>query len=101
MDITCENCQSKFKIPDETIPRGKTATLPCPKCKNTISIKAPETINAATEDDADSVAEEYGFEEDGYDRSEKPLSEPSLNIYTASIFILKTCTQANGQEPCF
>jgi predicted Zn finger-like uncharacterized protein len=73
MDITCENCQSKFKIPDETIPRGKTATLPCPKCKNTISIKAPETINAATEDDADSVTEEYGFEEDGYDRSEKPF----------------------------
>ena len=73
MDITCENCRSKFKIPDETIPRGKSATLPCPKCKKIISVKAPETINAATDGEVDSVAEEFSFEEDGYDSSEKPF----------------------------
>ncbi len=73
MDIICENCQSKFKIPDETIPRGKSATLPCPKCKKIISVKAPETINAATDGEVDSVAEEFSFEEDGYDSSEKPF----------------------------
>jgi predicted Zn finger-like uncharacterized protein len=73
MDIICENCQSKFKIPDESIPRGKTATLPCPKCRKTISIKAPETIEAATGGEADGVAAEFGFEEDGYDSSEKPF----------------------------
>ena len=73
MDIICENCQSKFKIPDESIPRGKTATLPCPKCRKTISIKASETINAATGGEADSVAVEFGFEEDAYENSEKPF----------------------------
>lgn len=73
MDIICENCRSKFKIPDESIPRGKTATLPCPKCKKTISIKAPEAINAETGDEADSVAAEFSFEEDGYETSEKPF----------------------------
>ena len=73
MDIICENCQSKFKIPDESIPRGKTATLPCPKCKNKISIKAPEANNAAAADGEDGVAAEFGFEEDGYETSEKPF----------------------------
>ena len=73
MDIICENCSSKFKIPDETIPRGKTATLPCPKCKKTISIKAPEATSAAMDDEADNMAADYGFEEDGYEDSEKPF----------------------------
>ena len=73
MDITCENCQSKFKIPDETIPRGKSATLPCPKCKKTISIKASEATNAATDGEVDSVAAEFDFEEDGFETSEKPF----------------------------
>jgi len=73
MDIICENCQSKFKIPDESIPRGKTATLPCPKCKKTISIKAPETTNVDTDLEADNVTEDFGFEEDDYDNSEKPF----------------------------
>lgn len=73
MDIICENCHSKFKIPDESIPRGKTAKLPCPKCKKTISIKAPETIDAATGDDADNVTSEFDFEEDDYESSEKPF----------------------------
>ncbi|HHE75155.1 MAG: hypothetical protein DRH90_05575 [Deltaproteobacteria bacterium] len=73
MDITCENCQSKFKIPDETIPRGKSATLPCPKCKKTISIKALEATNAATDGEVDSVAAEFSFEEDDFETSEKPF----------------------------
>ena len=73
MDITCENCQSKFKIPDETIPRGKSATLPCPKCKKTISIKASEATNAATDGEVDSVAAEFSFEEDDFETSEKPF----------------------------
>ena len=73
MDITCENCQSKFKIPDETIPRGKSATLPCPKCKKTISIKASEATNAETDGEVDSMAAEFSFEEDGFETSEKPF----------------------------
>lgn len=73
MDITCENCQSKFKIPDETIPRGKSATLPCPKCKKTISIKASEVTNAATDGEVDSVVAEFSFEEDDFETSEKPF----------------------------
>ena len=38
MDIICHNCQSKFRIADDKIPSGKTATFPCPKCKSKISL---------------------------------------------------------------
>ena len=38
MNIICDNCQSKFKIPDEKIPSGRRTTVPCPKCKGKISL---------------------------------------------------------------
>jgi predicted Zn finger-like uncharacterized protein len=38
MNIICQNCQSKFKIPDEKIPTGKRTTVSCPKCKGKISL---------------------------------------------------------------
>jgi predicted Zn finger-like uncharacterized protein len=38
MDIICNNCSSKFRIPDEKIPAGRITTLPCPKCKTRISL---------------------------------------------------------------
>ena len=72
MEITCESCQSKFKIQDGKIPPGKTAVLNCPKCKNKISVtaeKAPfETDGIKTEKTIyDEVAS------DNYDASEKPF----------------------------
>ena len=42
MNIICDNCQSKFKIPDEKIPSGRRTTVPCPKCKGKISL-GPKT----------------------------------------------------------
>ena len=38
MDITCNNCASKFRIADEKIPAGRVTNIPCPKCKVRISI---------------------------------------------------------------
>jgi len=38
MDITCNNCSGKFRIPDEKIPSGRVSTIPCPKCKARISL---------------------------------------------------------------
>ena len=34
MEIVCQNCQSKFNLPDQKIPADRSASLPCPKCKN-------------------------------------------------------------------
>jgi CheY-like chemotaxis protein len=38
MDIVCQHCSSKFKLPDGKIPAGKTVSLPCPKCKSKIEV---------------------------------------------------------------
>lgn len=50
MDITCDKCQSKFKIADEKIPKGKTVTLRCPKCETRISVNSPLPDAAAQTD---------------------------------------------------
>ncbi len=70
MDIACEHCKSKFKVPDEKFPPGKVASFPCPKCKQKI------TVGAAKKPDPDpqgasSPAEDAPTED--YDASDKPF----------------------------
>ena len=67
MDILCQTCSSKFRIPDEKIPAGRVTHLPCPKCKVRITIDTPQEAG----EDA------HGFEESndssGYDATDKPF----------------------------
>jgi predicted Zn finger-like uncharacterized protein len=67
MDIICNNCSSKFRIPDEKIPANRVSNISCPKCKARISLN-PEKKTPG------SVA---GFEESddngSYDASDKPF----------------------------
>jgi predicted Zn finger-like uncharacterized protein len=46
MDVTCSSCQSSFKLPDDKIPPGRSATLTCPKCKNKINVNGAAGHNA-------------------------------------------------------
>ncbi|ETR74095.1 MAG: response regulator receiver protein [Candidatus Magnetoglobus multicellularis str. Araruama] len=39
MQITCDECQGKFRIADEKIPENKSITILCPKCKKKIRVK--------------------------------------------------------------
>ncbi len=75
MEIVCQNCQSKFKIADEKLPSGTTASLKCPKCKTRMTITIPKAVSEAKGDDFDDF---FGFDEsdgDGetYDAKEKPF----------------------------
>ena len=80
MEISCESCQSKFKIPDEKLPAGKAATLTCPKCKQKIVV-APAASSAPPPASTPSPASEpesgsHGFDEDhteDYDATDKPF----------------------------
>ena len=70
MDIVCKQCKSRFKIPDEKIPKNQIFTLSCPKCKSKISI---DTRPSAT---AEPVTEKTIIDEvdsGTYDASEKPF----------------------------
>lgn len=38
MEVTCEQCKTRFNIPDDKVPKDKVIKLNCPKCKGKISI---------------------------------------------------------------
>ena len=40
MNVTCHNCNTKFKIPDQMIPIDKISIFKCPKCKQKIEVPA-------------------------------------------------------------
>ena len=92
MNVVCNDCQSKFRIPDEKIPPGKTASFACPKCKSKITVglndkrddvgqvtAGDETINALKDvlygNDSGSVDGEKDLSDIiyQYDASEKPF----------------------------
>lgn len=75
MDITCESCQSKFRIADEKLPKDKTAFLKCPKCEHRISVPpAGQTEDGVGPTDFEEDFFSFDEEEsEGYDASEKPF----------------------------
>jgi len=67
MDVTCNNCKSKFRISDEKIPRGRLSTVPCPKCKTRIS------LDPAKKSARSVPAEEESNRSENLDYAEKPF----------------------------
>jgi predicted Zn finger-like uncharacterized protein len=67
MDITCDNCSSKFRIADEKIPDGRVTTVACPKCKTRIPLDP--TKKSAGNGDALAQA----IDNDAYDVTDRPF----------------------------
>ena len=67
MDITCNTCLGKFRVPDEKIPHGRVSTVPCPKCKTRIS------IDPAKKPDPAAAAQLEPSQGDDFDFNEKPF----------------------------
>ena len=40
MNIICTKCQSQFKIADDKIPPGRSASFSCPKCRTRITVSS-------------------------------------------------------------
>jgi predicted Zn finger-like uncharacterized protein len=38
MEVTCEQCKSRFNIPDDKVPKDKALKINCPKCKGKITL---------------------------------------------------------------
>jgi len=79
MDITCDICKSKFRVPEEKIPAGLDS-IPCPKCKNRIVLVAGQKnieLNLKKEPAGHSDSDNLTFDEvplsDSYDASDKPF----------------------------
>ncbi|MCD4778319.1 MAG: zinc-ribbon domain-containing protein [Desulfobacterales bacterium] len=92
MEVICKQCQSKFKIPNEKIPKGRVFSLTCPKCNNKISIDtrpaaspSPEKTQAVTAKPKPGQ-EKTIFDEvvsGTYNASEKPFDFVEEGVETA------------------
>ncbi|MBU4208796.1 MAG: zinc-ribbon domain-containing protein [Proteobacteria bacterium] len=90
MNIVCKQCQGKFKIPDEKLPKDQTFSLTCPNCKNKISIDTRSKIDSSSKDlkqeSAKTETEKTIFDEvvsGAYDASEKPFDFVEEGVETA------------------
>jgi uncharacterized protein YbaR (Trm112 family) len=85
MDIVCQKCKSKFKIPEEKLPEGKIINIPCPKCKGNISIdrrKAP--IKSQADIDKDSSGLDLNEKKVLDTKAEPAPSEPDHEMESES-----------------
>ena len=83
MNIVCDQCQGKFKIPDEKLPKGQIFSLNCPNCKNKISIDTRSKIDSSR---PKTGTEKTIFDEvvsGAYDASQKPFDFVEEGIETA------------------
>jgi CheY-like chemotaxis protein len=39
MEIICQRCEGRFKIPDDRIPAGRQISIKCPKCQGKIEVQ--------------------------------------------------------------
>jgi len=85
MDVTCEKCEGKFKIPDEKLPKGQIFSISCPKCKNKISIdtrpKAPPPPSKPAPKKEKTLADDVAA--GSYDAEEKPFDFLEEGMKTA------------------
>ncbi|MEE8399539.1 MAG: zinc-ribbon domain-containing protein [Desulfobacterales bacterium] len=94
MDIACEQCNGKFKIPDDKIPKGKAFSVTCPKCKSKIAIDTQESVPAPAEKtpppppEPEASPEKALFDEvstESYDAGEKPFDFVEEGVETAML----------------
>lgn len=92
MNISCENCRSKFKIPDEKIPKGQKFSLICPQCNTKVVVDTRSDTRTSSDIDATSLDKFKSEKEktildevdaDSYDASDKPFDFVEEGVKTA------------------
>lgn len=92
MNISCENCRSKFKIPDEKIPKGQMFSLTCPQCNTKVVVDARSDTHSLSDTDSESLDKPKSEKEktiidevdaDIYDASDKPFDFVEEGVKTA------------------
>jgi len=98
MDVVCASCQVKFKIPDEKVPQNQVFSLPCPKCREKITIDTraadPAPAPSGAPAGAKSLAEEVSTT--GYNASDRPFDFIEEGAKTALV-----CEQNPGLRDKF
>lgn len=82
MDVACEKCQAKFKIPDKKIPKKQPFSLTCPQCNSKVFVDTRYGIRSSSGKREASLTEsEVGekrtiideVDADTYNASDKPF----------------------------
>lgn len=72
MEIICDSCQRKLKIPDDKIPKDRVAYLNCPGCRKRLTFR----LNSQTEDQEKIKSCSLNLDDlvsDTYDSADKPF----------------------------
>ena len=102
MNISCEKCQSKFKIPDEKVPKGQKFSLTCPQCNTKVVVDARSDTLSSSDNDSVSSDKHKPEEEktiidevdaDSYDASDKPFDFVEEGVKTALLCESDTAIQ--------
>ena len=92
MNISCENCRSKFKIPDEKVPKGQMFSMTCPQCNTKVVVNARSNTHSLSDTDSESIDKSKPEKEktiidevdaDTYDASDKPFDFVEEGVKTA------------------
>jgi len=92
MNISCEKCQSKFKIPDEKIPKGQKFSLSCPQCNAKVVVETQPDPPVSSDNNSVSIEKDNSEKEktiidevdaDSYDASDKPFDFIEEGVKTA------------------
>jgi ActR/RegA family two-component response regulator/DNA-directed RNA polymerase subunit RPC12/RpoP len=78
MNISCKNCRSKFKIPDEKVPKGQTFSLTCPQCS------AKVIVDARSSSQSGSNSTSHSIDKPNLEKKKTLIDEVDANTYDAS-----------------
>lgn len=73
MDVACDHCQARFKIPDEKVPKNQVFAMTCPKCKQKFSVDTRVEAPAAKPKEQPSKTLMDEVASDSYSASDKPF----------------------------
>jgi hypothetical protein len=91
MDVVCNQCLGKFKISDEKIPSEQIVFIPCPRCKNRLTLDTRaqkpsaqnDPVNPAHPTRSDDKHLIETISSSVYDASEKPFDFLAPGVKTA------------------
>jgi predicted Zn finger-like uncharacterized protein len=91
MDVICNHCQGKFKISDEKIPSEEVVFIPCPRCKNMLTLDTRAQRSRAQNDPVKEILPVRSGDKNlieiisssVYDASEKPFDFLGPGVKTA------------------
>ncbi|MBE9581058.1 MAG: zinc-ribbon domain-containing protein [Proteobacteria bacterium] len=82
MEIVCQNCKAKFRISDEKLPPGRTASIKCPKCQTRMEIDTHSDAVRTTEM-SNLEAMMHEVDSGDYDAVEQPFDYIQEGMETA------------------